>query len=213
MLRNGFIDDFYYVDDVMQKAYQMIEVDGNYYFINDGNKIAKDCTIYLGNQFTAKYDLAAGSYSFGADGKMYVRNGVVGDYFYVNNEMQKAYQLVEWEGNYYVINNGNKIAKNCKVYLLESYVDKYGLPSDKYDFDAEGKMVVKNGPVDGRFYINGVRQNAYQLIEWEGDYYFVNDGSYLAKDCKVYLSKEFVYGTGLTVGYYNFDSNGKLIIE
>ena len=212
-LRNGIVGDYYYVNNVLQKAYQLIKIGEDYYFINDGNRLAKDCTIYLGEQFTEKFALTAGYYSFDADGKMVVRNGIVGNYFYINNKLQTAYRLVEWEGNYYFIGDGNKIVKNGKVYLLESFLHKYGLPADTYSFDAEGKMILKNGPVGGRFYIDGILQNPYQLVKYDGYYYFVNDGGYIAKGCTVYLSKEFVYAAALPVGYYSFDSNGRMIIE
>ena len=36
-------------------------------------------------------------------------------------------------------------------------------------------------PVAGFFYLDGVRQNCYQLIEFNGDYYFINDGHKLLR--------------------------------
>ena len=169
--------------------------------------------IYIEERFTSKYDLPAGSYTFDADGKMCIRNGVVGDYIYINNVMQKAYQLVEYNGNYYFVTDGHKIAKNCTIYLLDNYLYEFGLPAGKYSFDAEGKMILKNGPVDGKFYINGVAQNAYQLVEFEGYYYFIGDGHRIVKDCTIYLNNEFIYITGLQAGYYSFDSEGRLILN
>ena len=73
-------------------------------------------------------------------------------------------------------------------------------------------MILKNGPVDGRFYIDGVQQNAYQLVEYNGDYYFIGDGHIIVKNTSVYLTKEYVYGTELREGKYEFDSTGKLIV-
>ena len=90
---------------------------------------------------------------------------------------------------------------------------------DYYDFDADGKMVVQNGPVGDYFYVNGVRQNAYKLVEYNGDYYFINDGHKLAKNVTLYLSSRYVDGktlpdgSVLSVGYYHFDADGKMVLN
>ena len=86
-----------------------------------------------------------------------------------------------------------------------------------YDFDADGKMVIKNGPVGDYFYKNGIRQNCYQLVEFEGNYYFINDSHKLAKNVTLYMSEQFISGktypdgTPMQVGYYDFDADGKMI--
>ena len=63
------------------------------------------------------------------------------------------------------------------------------------------------------FYKDGILQKAYQLVEFEGNYYFINDSHKLAKSKTIYLSARFVEGTPLEVGYYTFDADGKLIIQ
>ena len=154
------------------------------------------------------------------------KNGPVGDYFYVDDVMQKAYQLVEYDGDIYFVYDGHKLAKNCKLYLSQQFVegktfaDGTAITVGYYDFDADGKLVIKNGPQsDGYFYKNGIRLNAYQLVEYKGDIYFVYDGHKLAKNCKLYLSQQFVEGktfadgTAIAVGYYDFDADGKMIIK
>ena len=58
--------------------------------------------------------------------------------------LQKAYQLVEFEGNYYFINDGNnRVAKNTELYLSEKYVAGTDLAPGLYSFDAEGKLIRK----------------------------------------------------------------------
>ena len=77
---------------------------------------------------------------------------------------------------------------------------------------------MKNGVVDGYLYINDVKQVRYQLVEYNGDFYFINDGDKVAKSVKLYLSATYVKGktladgTALKAGYYSFDANGKMII-
>ncbi len=220
----GIKDDYFYKDGVKQKAYQLVEFDGDFYFINDYNKIAKNKRIYLSERFVNGFTfedgtpLKVGYYEFDENGKMIINNGVVGDYFYKNNVRLNAYQLVEFEGNFYFINDAHKVAKNKRIYLSDRFIDGFtyedGTPlkAGYYEFDEEGKMIILHGVVGDYFYKNNVRLNAYQLVEFEGDYYFINNSNKLAKNTRIYLSQRFVEGTDLKVGYYNFDENGKLII-
>ena len=105
-----------------------------------------------------------------------------------------------------------------------------GLAAGTYEFDAEGRMIipevetpetpetpstpnpdVKNGVHGDYFYLNGVRQSAYQLIMYEGYYYYVADAHKVVKGRSIYLNK-VLEGTGLAAGYYEFDENGRMIL-
>jgi glucan-binding YG repeat protein len=214
-LLEGPYNNYFYKEGVQQKSYQLVEFEGNYYFINDGNKIAKDTSIYLTDRFLGGTGLNAGRYSFDADGKMVIKNGPQEDgTFYLNGSQQKAYQLVEFEGNYYFISDGHKIAKDKTLYLSDSYLEGTDLIAGTYRFDADGKMVIKNGlQEDGTFYINNIQQKAYQLIEFEGNYYFISDGHKVVKNKTLYLSDKFVKGTYFAVGAYRFDAEGKMVLN
>ena len=238
-LRNGVVDDCLYIDDVKQLAYQLVEYDGSFYFINDGShRIARDITLYLSERFVSGKTFANGEaiqpglYYFGEDGKMVVPetlNGVVGDCLYINGVKQRAYQLVEYNGDFYFINDGNhRIARNTKLYLSEEFVEGKTFADGKaiqpgfYYFDEEGKMIIpeiKNGVVDGYFYIDGIKQTAYQLVEYEGNFYFISDGNKVAKNITLFMGERFVTGKTLEngrtmlIGYYKFDSEGRMITE
>ena len=155
----GIYDDYYFVNGVMQ-SYTLFMLDGDYYFVNDGNKIAKNVKLYLSEKFVSGVILSdgnpfpAGLYIFGADGKITnppavidtSLNGIIGDYYYINGVQQTKYQLFEYEGNYYFINDGDKIAKNTKLYLSEKFVtgvtlpDGSAFPAGLYHFGADGKI-------------------------------------------------------------------------
>ena len=157
---NGIIDDYYYIDGIKQKACLLFEIDGDFYFLNDGDKIAKDTKLYLSEKFVAGVTLSdgtafpAGLYTFGADGKITnppavidkSLNGIVGDYYYIEGIKQKSCLLFEWEGNYYFLNEGDKIYKNGKLYLSDKFVAGVTLPNGSpfpaglYYFDADGKI-------------------------------------------------------------------------
>ncbi|MDD7602495.1 MAG: phosphodiester glycosidase family protein [Firmicutes bacterium] len=227
---SGIVSDKLYIDGYQQKAYQLVEFEGNYYFINDGHRLAKNKRLYMSEQFVAGKTypdgtpMQVGYYEFDADGKMILKNGPEGDYFYKNGVRQSAYQLVEFEGSYYFINDGHRLAKSMRLYMSEQFVagktysDGTPMQVGYYEFDADGKMILKNGPEGDYFYKNGVRQNAYQLVEFEGNYYFINDGHKLAKNIRLYMSEQFIAGktysdgTPMLEGYYNFDEDGKMIL-
>ena len=224
-LFTGIKGDYFYKDDVRQKAYQLVEFEGDFYFINDSHKIAKNKRIYLSERFVKGFTYADGTplkvgyYEFDENGKMIIHNGVVGDYFYKNNERLKAYQIVEFEGDFYFINDAHKLAKNKTLYLSDRFVNGFtyedGTPlkAGYYTFGENGKMMFLNGPVGDYFYKDNERLKAYQLVEFEGDYYFINNSHKLAKNTRLYMSERFVEGTDLKVGYYEFDTDGKMIFE
>ena len=235
-LLNGVYKDLLYIEGIRQVRYQLVEFDGNLYFINDGDKIAKNINIYLGEKFVEGKTfpdgraIQVGRYEFDAEGKMVIpslKNGVVDDKLYINDALQVRYQLVEFEGNFYFVNDGDKIAKNITLYLGEKFVEGKTFPDGRaiqvgrYEFDAEGKMVIperKEGVVDGKLYINDVLQVRYQLVMFENNLYFVNDGDKVAKNTTLYLSEKFVEGKtfpdgrAIQVGRYEFDAEGKMVI-
>ena len=90
-----------------------------------------------------------------------------------------------------------------------------GLKAGYYDFGADGKMILKHGAdADGFFYIKGVKQSAYQLIQDDnGDYYFIAEYNKYVVNATKYMSAERLNGTGLKAGYYDFDATGKMIID
>ena len=213
IIKHGVVGDYLYINGVLQTAYRLVEFEGSYYFVNDYNKIIKNGSIPLTAKFTAQYGLPEGKYEFDAEGKMIIKHGVVGDYLYINNEMQKAYQLIEFEGSYYFVNDYNKIIKNGSIPLTAKFTAQYGLPEGKYEFDAEGRMIIKHGVVGDYLYINGEMQKAYQLIKFEGDYYFVNDYNKIIKNGSIPLTAKFTAQYGLPEGKYEFDADGKMIIK
>ena len=231
VLFTGVLEDRLYKDGIQIKNYQLVGIGEDYYFVNDGYKIAKNIRLYLGESYVSgKYladgrALTAGYYEFDADGKMIIekpKNGVIGDYLYINDVKQTRYKLVEFDGNLYFINDGDKVAKNLRLYLNANFVAGMSLPDGKaltagyYEFDADGKMIIekpKNGVIGDYLYINDVKQTRYKLVEFDGYFYFINDGDKVAKNLTLFLSERFVEGTPISAGTYKFDAAGRMIIE
>ena len=210
VIKNGPIDGYFYVDGVKQTGYKLVEFEGGYYFIN-GQQLTVGKTGYLSEKFVAGTDLTAGYYYFDETGKIVMETRPFDGYYYVNGIRQTGYMLIEYEGGYYFL-NGDKLTVNKRGYLSEKFVAGTSLKAGYYDFDENGKIIIKNGPIDGYYYVDGIKQTGYMLIEYEGGYYFLN-GDKLTVNKRGYLSEKFVAGTNLKAGYYDFDENGKIIIK
>ena len=203
-------------------------VDGNFYYFRTGSGFervgfaTRNERYYVSN--TNGLTFADGVtavpkdwYEFDADGKMTLKHGACDDgFFYINGAKQKAYQLIRDDnGDFYFIGDYNKYVVNKTMYMSSERLAGTGLKAGYFDFGADGKMILKNGAdADGYFYINGVKQYAYQLIKDDnGDYYFIGDFNKYVVNKTMYVSAKHVEGTGLKVGYYTFDASGKMIIE
>ena len=72
-----------------------------------------------------------------------VLNSSVGDYFYIDDVLQKAYQLLEFEGNYYLVAEKHKICKNDTRKIQAAWVGNTSITPGTYTFDADGKMILE----------------------------------------------------------------------
>jgi hypothetical protein len=63
-----------------------------------------------------------------------------------------------------------------------------------------------------QFYRDGVLQTAYQVVNYQGNYYFISDAHFIAKDMTVFLADWIVEGSDLPAGTYTIDADGKIIL-
>ena len=158
-LFSGVYNDFLYRDGVkVTTTYKVVKVGDDYYYISDGYKVAKNVTLNLGASL-AGTGLAAGKYTFDADGKMImpetpeepeepeVKNGVINGFLYVDGVQMQRYKLYYFEGHFYYVGDSNKVAMNVTLNLGASVQGHYlengePLQPGRYYFDAEGKMVI-----------------------------------------------------------------------
>ena len=227
----GIKDNHFCKDDVMQKAYQLVEFDGDFYFIGDRHEIIKGRKAYLSEEringltYADGTPIAVGSYEFDENGKMIMREGIVGNNIYKNNTLLKAYQLVEVDGDFYFIGDRHEIIKGRKAYLSEeringlTYADGTPIAVGSYEFDENGKMIMREGVVGNNIYKNNTMLKAYQLVEVDGDIYYIGDRHEIIKGRKAYVKEDringvtFADGTPISAGYYEFDADGKMMVE
>ena len=135
---------YYYKDGVKNYA-GLIEISGEYYYVKS------DCSVVCNRSYYVTKSnglMPSATYTFGADGKMVIKNGIyrekLGDgneylFYYVNNVRQVGTGLVQLDdGSYIYVRSGANLA------VGSYYVSKTNdlLPQGTYTFGADGKMIV-----------------------------------------------------------------------
>ena len=200
----------YYVDYVKSYA-GLVEVDGSFYYIASDLKAVKNCTYYV----TKTNDLKpAGYYTFDADGKMVIKNGLVeenGDLYYYVDGAKTAAGLIEWDGNYYYIASNLKAVKDAKHYVFADKANDLK-SAGWYWFNADGTMYLEGIREENGtkyYYKDGVKNYA-GLIEISGDYYYVKSDCSVVCDRSYYVTKSNGLMPSAT---YTFGADGKMVIK
>ena len=205
-----FDGDLYYVVDNSSDHYGFYCIDGDYYYFNydDTAVLNKSCWTSATNGV-----LPAGTYRFGADGKVIMaaglqeENGIL--YYYADGRRQNNVGVVLVDGSYYYIDSGAIAITNQTFYV---YKTNGLLTEGTYRFDAEGKMIVYTGLVeeDGAryYYQNGRRIANAGLVEYEGAYYYIGDKAMVQCDVTVWVGRT---NGLLPVGTYSFGADGKML--
>ena len=217
IIENGLVweDDglYYYVDG--QKSHAgLVCVDGDYYYFDSSLK-AVTGTKTIKAAWTNGLK-PAGTYTFGEDYKMIVKNGLVqeadGLYYYVDGQKSHA-GLVKVDGDYYYFDKALKAVTGTKS-IKAAWTNNL-LPPGTYTFGEDGKMLGRNGILeeDGvlYFFINDVKTRA-GLIRIADDYYYIRTGGVVAIG-EYYVTYPNTAVTGFEKGTYTFGSDGKMIVE
>ena len=206
-------DEAYYInaDGYIPMNYGLVEVDGDYYFVVFSGKVTQNNTKSV-TEAQAHGLVPAGIYEFGADGKMIIKNGVYDGYYYENNQIVGGKGLIEFNGDYYFVVYSGKVAKNTTKTIQPSQLNDLPFTPGNYDFDEDGKMIIKNGVVDGYYYENGQVVGGKGLVKDGDDYYFVVYSGKVAKNTTKAVQPSQTNGL-LPPGYYYFGADGKLVFD
>lgn len=183
----------------------LIEIDGKTYAFDHNGYIYTGVHSYReSNADRVWYDFGEDGALIGTVSGLFTENGVT---FYVEDGQGVYAGLIQIDGDYYYVRSNYHVATgNYYVYKTNGL-----LPEGYYDFDDDGKMIVEqpnNGIVDGIYYVDGVPTYA-GLIQINGDYYYIRTGGYVA------TGHYWVHKTNdlMPYGYYDFDDDGKMIVE
>ena len=176
------VGDIVYFDDNGMAIFAglVCDANGDYYYINANLKAVRDGLFWV----TKTNGLVKPGYQreFDSDGKMIIKNGLYKEngeiYYYENNVKIFAGLVKDDDGNYYYIGSNLKAVKNGAYWVTKTNdLMKSGY---QREFDADGKMIVKNGvyPYNGVlvYYVNDDMQFGLGLVELaDGSHIYVNE--------------------------------------
>ena len=147
---NGLVGGCYYLEDGTKAPsyYGLVtDAEGNYYYIGNDGKIVTSKVHYVwttnGLTWDGETAVAGGWYEFDENGMLVnpgIRNGLVGDFYYVDDVKQPSYTgLVEIDGAYYYVADNGKIVKGKAHYVLRT---NDLMDAGWYEFGATGAMVI-----------------------------------------------------------------------
>ncbi len=210
--KNGIIGDYYYINDVIQMCGLTKVGDDYYYFSTTNGKMRKNQTSQV-NFVAPGCDLPIGEYTFGADGKVIIpkRNGIIGDYYYIDDVMQMGGLTKVGDDYYYFSTTNGKMRKNqtSQVNFVATGCDlSYGV----YTFGIDGKVVFdnKNGIEGDYYYVNGLVQMG-GLTKVGNDYYYFSTTNGKMRRSQTSQVNHIAPGCDLKTGVYKFGADGKVV--
>ena len=224
IILNGLIDGYYYVNGTKKPYAGLIKYEGSFYYINDGAMPIAGRSYYITKTNDLTFSdgtlIPKGTYEFGEDGKMKIKEGLMDGVYYENGIKVPYAGLIKQDGYYYYINDYAKPVAGKTYYITKTndltWPDGTAIQKGSYEFDAEGRMVVKNGLVDGIYYVNSVKVPYAGLIKQDGYYYYINDNAKPVADKTYYITRlnDLTYedGTAIQKGSYYFDEEGRMQI-
>ena len=193
------------------------EIDGNKYYFYHGYA-------YTGVKpvETSRYSGEFYYYLFGDDGVLIcVLDGIYEGVYYNQGVKTPYLGLIKLDGNFYYVNDGAKVIAGRSYYITNTngltFDDGTAVAKGTYEFDEDGVMQIKEGLIDGIYYLHGVKTPYAGLIYQDGNFYYINDNAKPVAGRSYYITRlnglTFSDGTAVAKGTYEFDENGVMQIK
>ena len=205
------------------------EINGKHYYFG------RDSYMYTGVRYIKNNpDTPPVWYDFGEDGgnttqaTPYEYRGLFeynNELYYIGENGVGQFGLQYIDGNFYYFQFGEGFehvyyaAMNKSLYVNTTngltFPDGTPVPNKTFAFDADGKMIVHQGVVNGVYYKNGQPVSYKGLVEQDGAYYYASeDGKVIAGRSffvKTTNGITFPDGTPVPNKTFAFDADGKMI--
>ncbi len=211
--------------------------DGDYYFISSSLRELRNVSYNIPAGKTNGL-LPAGTYKFGANGKITSLPTILAGEDYLNGLIRMPNGVIQYfedgektyaglvksdDGDYYFIGSALKAVCNS-AYTIDAAHSNGLLPADTYSFDATGKLTDLPQILAGTDYMNGLIKPASGKIRYltdgvatfaklvksdAGDLYYIGSSGQAVCNVTYYLTNSQTNGL-LPSGSYTFDSNGVL---
>ena len=144
-IKNGFVEEggelYYYVAGVKWTQRGIFKVGNDYYYAKANGALLRNCQTWasITNDLLPK-----AQYNFGADGKIEIKNGFMEEggelYYYVAGVKWTQRGIFKVGNDYYYAKVDGALLRNCQTWAS---ITNDLLPKAKYNFDANGKIVLK----------------------------------------------------------------------
>ena len=188
------------------------KIDGDYYYFASADYFCAVSNLTRACNIVNDSGLKAGTYTFGADGKMvnnayYTVNDVL--YYFVLGNISAQAGTTTINGKEYTIDETGKV--HYTGYLTDASGEK------RYYEDGIVGVEKFTGIRDDYYYVDGVKVGAYYgLVKYEGYFYYVDAGAKILKNTRKYINTDngLKLDDGTSVGkeYYYFDDEGKMFL-
>ena len=214
-VKHGFVEEngelYYYTNGVKLTQRGLFKVGSDYYYAKSGGALLRNCTEWAN---VTNDLLPKARYDFDGTGKIILKNGFVEEngelYYYEDGTKRIERGLFKVGNDYYYSMNGGALLRNCTEW---ANVTNDLLPKARYNFDENGKIVLKNGFIeeDGElyYYIDGVKWSQRGAFKVGNDCYYAQNGGALLRNQTLWVS---VTNGLITEGRHTFDENGKIVL-
>ena len=224
VIRDGLVGTVYYENNKPVPYKGLIKVGSDLYYVGAYGEIIVGRDFYVKTLNGVTYGngsaVAVGTYTFDAQGKMVIRDGLVGTVYYENNKPVPYKGLIKVGSDLYYVGAYGEIIVGRDFYVKTLNGVTYGNGSavavGTYTFDAQGKMVIRDGLVGNVYYENNQPVPYKGLIEVDGNFYYVGDAGKILANGRYYIKTTNGYkydGEAIKAGTYTFDADGKMNIE
>lgn len=195
----------------------LVKEGDDYFYITHHLTAVRGASHYVQEAY-ANGLLQPGLYEFDAEGRMIIKNGLWRDAdgeirFYEMSRPQYKGLIRTEAGDYYYITNKKVAVRGESHYILPEYTNGLLAPG-RYEFDEDGKLIVKNGLVldaDGelRYYVMSQPQYTGLIRTEDGEFYYICKYKTAVRGERHLVLDAFANGL-LPQGWYDFDESGRL---
>ncbi len=219
---NGLYEGHWAVNGQLPWHVGLVQEGEDYYYFLGENVMVTGNT-YMARNTTDLDVVIGGIYTFGADGKMYLYDGV-GEvngtlYYYEDYRLVMGVGLVKLDGNYYYVRSNGAVVVDQRYWVAN--VNEYTeITPGFYVFDENGVMQIPEPVKDGiyeedgtlYYYENGHRVGKGLIRYTDGENYN-NDWIYVRSNGQLATGRYWatnVGSSGMAQGMYSFDELGRM---
>ncbi|MBE6843400.1 MAG: hypothetical protein E7510_11320 [Ruminococcus sp.] len=215
-IKNGFIEEngelYYYVNGTKWTRRGVFQVGDIFYYAQTGGALLRN---YYGWASVTNDLIPKAQYNIDENGIIDVKNGFIEEngelYYYVAGTKWTKRGVFQVGDSFYYAQTGGALLRN---YYGWASVTNSLIPKAQYNIDENGKMDVKNGFIEENgelyYYVAGIKWTRRGVFQVGDSFYYAQTGGALLRNTYTWAS---VTNDLISKAKYNFDTNGKIILN